>query len=50
MLRFHTRRRTGYQHPNADRVFITTLVIGFFAIALMLVMIYPSPLHLLRVF
>ena len=27
--------------PNADRVFITTLVIGFFAVALMLVMIYP---------
>jgi hypothetical protein len=25
-----------------------TLVVGFFTIALLLVMIYPSPLHLLR--
>jgi len=41
------RRRTGYRHPQADRVFIVTLVVGFFAIALLLVMLYPSPLHLL---
>jgi hypothetical protein len=33
--------------PPADRVFIVTLVVGFFAIALLLVMLYPSPLHLL---
>ena len=47
-LRPYARRRTGYRHPQADKVFIATLVVGFFAIALLLVMIYPSPLHLLR--
>jgi hypothetical protein len=46
-LRLPARRRTGYRHPKADQVFIATLVIGFFAIALLLVMLYPSPIHLL---
>lgn len=46
-LRLLNRRRTGYRHPQADQVFIVTLVVGFFAIALLLVMLYPSPLHLL---
>jgi hypothetical protein len=47
-LRLPSRRRTGYRHPQADRIFIATLVVGFFAIALLLVILYPSPLHLLR--
>jgi hypothetical protein len=46
-IRLLSRRRTGYRHPQADRVFILTLVVGFFAIALLLVMLYPSPFHLL---
>ena len=46
-LRLPSRRRTGYRHSKADQVFIATLVVGFFAIALLLVMIYPSPMHLL---
>ena len=46
-LRLPTRRRTGYRHPKVDQVFIATLVVGFFAIALLLVMLYPSPMHLL---
>ena len=46
-VRLLSRRRTGYRHPQADRVFIATLVVGFFAIALLLVMLYPSPYHLL---
>jgi hypothetical protein len=45
--RLLSRRRTGYRHPQADRIFILTLVVGFFAVALLLVMLYPSPLHLL---
>jgi hypothetical protein len=47
-IRLLSRRRTGYRHPQAGRIFIVTLVVGFFAIALLLVMLYPSPLHLLR--
>jgi hypothetical protein len=47
-LRLPARRRTGYRHPKADQVFIVTLVIGFFAIALLLVTLYPSPMHLLH--
>ena len=43
-----SKRRTGYRHPQADRIFMVTLVVGFFTIALLLVMLYPSPLHLLR--
>ena len=46
-LRLLNRRRTGDRHPQADQVFIVTLVVGFFAIVLLLVMLYPSPLHLL---
>ena len=46
-IRLLNRRRTGYRHPQADQVFVATLVLGFFAIALLLVMLYPSPLHLL---
>jgi hypothetical protein len=45
------RRRAAAQHVRpVDRVFIATLVIGFFAIALLLVTIYPSPMHLLHVY
>jgi hypothetical protein len=47
-VRLPSRRRTGYRHPKADQVFIATLVFAFFAIALLLVMLYPSPMHLLR--
>jgi hypothetical protein len=50
MLRLHGRVRTAKRHRPADRVFIAVLVIGFLAIALLLVTIYPSPMHLLRVY
>ena len=48
MLRLNTRLRTAERHRRADRVFIATLVVGFFAIAMLLVTLYPSPMHLLR--
>jgi hypothetical protein len=48
MLRPYRRRRTGYRHPHADSVFIATLVIGFFVIVMLLMTLYPSPMHLLR--
>jgi hypothetical protein len=50
MLRLHGRVRTAKRHRPADRVFIAVLVIGFLAIALLLVTIYPSPMHLLRIY
>lgn len=43
-------RAAAQLHRPAERVFIATLVIGFFTIAMLLVMIYPSPMHLLRVY
>ena len=49
MLRLNTRLRTAERHRRADRIFIATLIVGFFAIAMLLVMLYPSPMHLLRV-
>jgi hypothetical protein len=45
-----TRRHAAPRQAQADRIFIATLVIGFFAIALLLVTIYPSPMHLLRLY
>jgi len=42
MQRNGTRRPIGSSSP--------TLVFGFFAIALLLVTIYPSPMHLLRLY
>jgi hypothetical protein len=50
MLRLARRVLAAQRHRPADRVFIATLIIGFFAIALLLVTIYPSPMHLLRVY
>jgi hypothetical protein len=44
------RLRAAQRLRPAYRVFIATLVIGFVAIALLLVTIYPSPMHLLRVY
>ena len=49
-LRVARLRAAAHRSRPADRVFIATLVIGFFAIALLLVTIYPSPMHLLRVY
>ena len=49
-LRMARRRAAAHHYRPADRVFIATLLIGFFAIALLLVTIYPSPMHLLRVY
>jgi hypothetical protein len=49
MLRLNSRRGSVERHRPADRVFIATLMIGFFVIALLLVMLYPSPMHLLHV-
>jgi hypothetical protein len=48
MLRLNSRRRIAERHRPADRVFIVTLVVGFFLISLLLVMLYPSPMHLLH--
>ena len=50
MLRLHVRRRAVPRHHEADRIFIATLVIGFLAIALLLLTIYPPPMHLLGVY
>jgi hypothetical protein len=47
MLRLNSRLRRAERHRPADRVFIATLVVGFFVIALLLVTLYPSPMHLL---
>ena len=44
------RRAAAQRYRPADRLFIATLVIAFFAIATLLVMMYPSPMHLLRVY
>jgi hypothetical protein len=49
-LRSGAGRHAAPRHAQADRIFIATLVIGFFAIALLLVTIYPSPMHLLRLY
>ena len=49
-LRTARRRIASQRLRDADRVFIATLLIGFFVIALLLVTIYPSPMHLLRVY
>lgn len=49
-LRMVRLRAAAHRFRPADRVFIATLVIGFFAIALLLVTIYPSPMHLLRLY
>ena len=49
-LRMARLRAAAHRYRPADRVFIATLVIGFFAIALLLVTIYPSPMHLLRLY
>ena len=43
-------RAAAHRYRPADRLFIATLVIGFFAIALLLVTIYPSPMHLLHLY
>ena len=51
MLRLDVPRRVGaHHHRPTDRVFIAALVIGFFAIALLLLTIYPPPMHLLGVY
>lgn len=49
-LRAARRRAAAHHYRPADRVFVATLVIGFFAIALLLVTLYPSPMHLLRLY
>jgi hypothetical protein len=43
-------RAAAHRYRPADRAFIATLVIGFFAIAILLVTIYPSPMHLLHLY
>ena len=49
-LRMARLRAAAHRFEPADRFFIGTLVIGFFAIALLLVTIYPSPMHLLHLY
>ena len=49
-LRMARLRAAAHRFEPADRYFIGTLVIGFFAIALLLVTIYPSPMHLLHLY
>ena len=51
MLRHLVRRRPrSPRYREADRIFIATLVIGFFALAVLLLTIYPPPMHLLGVY
>jgi hypothetical protein len=39
-----------YRRRQNERAIVATLVIGALTIALLLVMIYPSPMHILRVY